>query len=104
MKNHLKWYGFIYFLLVAWLGSAALQLINQADEVTQTAATHGEPFLWADFWPVFFAATFENWQSEFLQLLVQACGMVLFAKVVFRKAKEDSDRLEAKVDELRDRA
>jgi hypothetical protein len=43
---------------------------NQAEQ-------HGQSFEWAQFLPQFFASTFENWQSEFLQLVWQAAGLAL---------------------------
>ena len=44
--------------------------------------------------------TFENWQSEFLQLLWQVVGLAYFLYVGSPSSKENDDRLEAKVDEL----
>ncbi|OJY60851.1 MAG: hypothetical protein BGP16_13045 [Sphingobium sp. 66-54] len=44
--------------------------------------------------------TFENWQSEFLQLLWQVLGLAYFLYVGSPASKENDDRLEAKVDEL----
>jgi hypothetical protein len=44
--------------------------------------------------------TFENWQSEFLQLLWQVGGLALFLYVGSPQSKESNDRLEAKVDAL----
>lgn len=44
--------------------------------------------------------TFENWQSEFLQLLWQVLGLAYFLYVGSPSSKENDDRLEAKVDEL----
>lgn len=44
--------------------------------------------------------TFENWQSEFLQLLWQVVGLAYFLYVVSPSSKENDDRLEAKVDAL----
>jgi hypothetical protein len=51
--------------LLSWIG----QFVFQVAEVSNEAAEHGSAFQWSDFWPQFFAATFENWQSEFLQLV-----------------------------------
>jgi hypothetical protein len=42
--------------------------------------------------------TFENWQSEFLQLLWQVGGLAFFLFLGSPQSKEGSDRLEAKVD------
>ena len=44
--------------------------------------------------------TFENWQSEFLQLIWQVVGLAYFLYVGSPSSKENDDRLEAKVDEL----
>jgi hypothetical protein len=42
--------------------------------------------------------TFENWQSEFLQLLWQVGGLALFLYLGSPQSKEGNDRLEAKLD------
>src|SRR5689334_16891674 len=44
--------------------------------------------------------TFENWQSEFLQLLWQVVGLAYFLYLGSPSSKENDDRLEAKLDEL----
>lgn len=44
--------------------------------------------------------TFENWQSEFLQLLWQVVGLAYFLYIGSPSSKENDDRLEAKVDLL----
>lgn len=44
--------------------------------------------------------TFENWQSEFLQLLWQVVGLAYFLYVGSPSSKENDDRMEAKIDEL----
>lgn len=44
--------------------------------------------------------TFENWQSEFLQLLWQVVGLAYFLYVGSPASKENSDRSEAKIDAL----
>ena len=44
--------------------------------------------------------TFENWQSEFLQLLWQVVGLGYFLYVGSPSSKEGDDRVEAKLDAL----
>ena len=44
--------------------------------------------------------TFENWQSEFLQLLWQVVGLAYFLYIGSPSSKENDDRLEAKIDKL----
>jgi hypothetical protein len=44
--------------------------------------------------------TFENWQSEFLQLLWQVVGLAYFLYLGSPSSKENDDRMEAKIDAL----
>jgi hypothetical protein len=53
-----------------------------------------------DGWRQFWAATFENWQSEWLQLVAEAVLLLGLGHLIFRADKEQSDRIEAKLDEL----
>jgi hypothetical protein len=90
----------ISLFLVSWLA----QFIFQAIEVTNTAQEHGQQFTWSEFFPQFFSSTFENWQSEFLQLCWQAMGLALFFYWGSSQSREENDRIEAKLDLLlRDR-
>lgn len=78
----MKRWGAVYILIALFLGSWAGQFFAQVREIRNEAQTHGEKFMWADFWPQFLASTFENWQSEFLQLFVQA---VLIASILQKR-------------------
>lgn len=82
--------------LLSWAGQFAFQAVTVSGE----AASHGERFRWAQFWPQFLASTFENWQSEFLQLVWQAAGLALFYYWGSSQSREGADRIEAKLDEL----
>lgn len=42
--------------------------------------------------------TMENWQSEFLQLMWQVCGLALFLYIGSPSSKEGDDRKEEKID------
>jgi len=44
--------------------------------------------------------TFENWQSEFLQLLWQVLGLAYFLYVGSPASKENDDRIEVKIDAI----
>jgi len=44
--------------------------------------------------------TFENWQSEFLQLLWQVVGLTILLYVGSPQSKESEERSEAKLDEI----
>lgn len=82
--------------LFSWLGQFITQLIVERND----AAQHGQAFSMSEFWPQFLASTFENWQSEFLQLVWQAAGLALFYFWGSSQSKEGTDRIEQKVDLL----
>lgn len=81
---------------LSWIGQFVFQLI----EVRNESAQHGESFEWLQFWPQFLSATFENWQSEFLQLVWQAAGLAIFYFWGSSQSREGAERMEAKVDAL----
>jgi hypothetical protein len=82
--------------LLSWVGQFVFQMIEQRND----AAAHDQEFAWSEFLPTFAAATLENWQSEFLQLVWQAAGLALFFFWGSSQSKEGDERLEAKVDRL----
>jgi hypothetical protein len=88
MSQHLRRWGALYILAALFLGSWIGQLVAQLGTIAEQG--------WSEFW----AATFENWQSEFLQLGLQALLISAYSHVLFRKGDEDRARLEAKVDTL----
>ena len=87
-SSHLSRWGALYLLVVLFAGSWVGQFAAQLPVIEREGM--------AEFW----AATFENWQSEFLQLTVQAGVVVALADRVFRASTRDRERIEAKVDEL----
>lgn len=44
--------------------------------------------------------TFENWQSEFLQLIWQVVGLTYLLYIGSPQSKEEDDRLEEKLDAI----
>lgn len=95
-----KAYGFAIItgllFLLSWTGQFVAQLIT----VRNDAEEHGQTFEWADFLAQFLASTFENWQSEFLQLLWQAAGLAMLFYWGSSQSKESDERIEAKLDRL----
>ncbi|MER5608184.1 DUF6766 family protein [Micromonospora tulbaghiae] len=82
--------------LVSWAAQAWFQLLAlRAD-----AADHGQVLTAGQFWAQFLASTFENWQSEFLQLVWQAAGLALFYHWGSSQSRESDERIEAKLDAL----
>lgn len=101
METRRKWplgnYGLSLMLgglfLLSWLG----QFVSQAVEMGNEAVAHGQQFAWADFWPAFWQSTFENWQSEFLQLL---SFVVLATYLVHRDSPQSRDGDDAMKEQL----
>ena len=61
---------------------------------------HGEAPEVASFANQMLRETFENWQSEFLQLLWQVVGLAYFLYIGSPSSKENDDRMEVKIDAL----
>ncbi len=98
--SHLRRWGAVYVLALLFLGSWIGQFFAQLAEFRDDAKDHGEKFMWADFWPAFLSSTFENWQSEWLQLVFQAILLLGAKHLIFKVDAEDMERLEAKVDKV----
>lgn len=64
----------------------------------QEQAEHGLPPEIGQYSIEMLRDTFENWQSEFLQLLWQVGGLAFFLFIGSPQSKEGSDRVEAKID------
>lgn len=56
----------------------------------------------SDFWPQFMSSTFENWQSEWLQLTAQAILISGFSAAIFRKQDDEHFKTQIMIEELRD--
>jgi hypothetical protein len=93
-------YSFALATTLLFLFSWGGQFIAQAIEVRNEAEQHGQAFTWSDFLPQFLSSTFENWQSEFLQLIWQAIGLALLLLWGSSQSKESDERIEAKLDRL----
>ncbi|GGE53272.1 hypothetical protein GCM10007276_32900 [Agaricicola taiwanensis] len=59
---------------------------------------HNQPVEMSEYWIIMGRDTFENWQSEFLQLLWQVGGLAYFLYLGSPQSKEGDDRMEAKMD------
>jgi hypothetical protein len=99
-NSHIRRWGAVYLLALLFLGSWLGQFFTQLTEFRSQQEEHGQTFAWADYWPTFFASTFENWQSEWLQLVFQGILLLGAKHIIFRVDAEDMERLEAKVDKI----
>ncbi|RYG08313.1 MAG: hypothetical protein EON96_20145 [Caulobacteraceae bacterium] len=96
----MKRYAYAWITLVFFAVSIVLHwtfgwfaYVDEAKEHAQTVELSG--------WLIEMGRdTFENWQSEFLQLLWQVVGLAYFLYVGSPSSKENDDRMEAKIDAL----
>jgi hypothetical protein len=96
----LKAYSFFWVTLALFLVSWVGQFISQYFVEMNDAMDHNTAFEWSNFFTQFLASTFENWQSEFLQLCWQALGLTILLHWGSSQSREGDDRLEAKVDQI----
>src|SRR5687768_2303526 len=96
----LKKFGFAWvtlgFLVISIIGHWVFGWFAYVDEQT----THGAPVEVDGYVVEILRQTFENWQSEFLQLLWQVVGLTILLYVGSPQSKESEDRSEAKLDAI----
>ncbi len=100
--SHLKRWGAAYLLLALFLASWAAQYVAMLVEVGNEARQHGQPFEMSEFLPQFWSATFENWQSEWLQLLVQAVVLLGMKHVLFKADAADTEQMQLDLTEIKE--
>jgi hypothetical protein len=91
-------YGWLtaIFFLVSIAGHWVFGWYAYVDE----AVEHAQQPVVSEYMVELARDTFENWQSEFLQLLWQVLGLAYFLYVGSPSSKENDDRMEAKIDAL----
>lgn len=93
-------YSYAWLTLAFFLISATLQWYFGWLDFAEQARSHGDQPEFAPFANQILSKTFDNWQSEFLQLLWQVVGLAYFLYLGSPSSKENDDRLEAKIDEI----
>jgi hypothetical protein len=95
-----KAYGYAWvtlgFFLISFIGH---WLFGWFAYVSEQQA-HAQPIQVSEYLVEMSRDTFENWQSEFLQLLWQVGGLAILLYVGSPQSKEGDDRMEAKIDEI----
>ena len=99
--SHIKRWGAAYLLLALFLASWGGQFVAMLIEVGNEAREHGQSFTMAEFWPQFWSSTFENWQSEWLQLLVQAVVLLGMKHVLFKADAQDMEQVQLDLTEIK---
>lgn len=90
----------VIILIVFFFASWAGQFVNQLQAEKQQSAQHGQEFKIEDFWPQFWSSTFENWQSEWLQLATQAVLIAGLSSYFFRKGDEEHYKTQLMIEDL----
>ncbi len=93
-------YAYAWLTVGFFLGSLILHWLFGWYAFADEAAQHGEAADLNGYLVLMGRDTFENWQSEFLQLLWQVVGLAYFLYVGSPASKENDDRMEAKIDAL----
>jgi hypothetical protein len=99
--SHLRRWGAAYLLLVLFVTSWVAQFVTTLIESGNEAREHGGSFQMSEFWPQFLSATFENWQSEWLQLLVQAVVLLGMKHVLFKADALDMEQIQLDLAEIK---
>lgn len=96
----MKKYGYAWLTLGFFVVSLVLHWFFGWKSFVADAQEHGQIAEVSTYLDEMLRDTFENWQSEFLQLLWQVVGLAYFLYVGSPSSKENDDRLEAKIDSL----
>jgi hypothetical protein len=99
-KRILKGYAYAWITLGFFFGSVILHWVFGWSAFVEEAAEHSQAPVFSHFVLEALRDTFENWQSEFLQLLWQVVGLAYFLYLGSPSSQENDDRLEAKIDAL----
>ena len=99
-KLVIKGYAYAWLTLGFFLVSLVLHWGFGWSAYAGEAAQHGQSPEFREYLFQMSRDTFENWQSEFLQLLWQVVGLAYFLYLGSPSSHENDDRLEAKVDAL----
>lgn len=102
MKSHSIWYkySFAWVTAVFFLFSLALHWIFGWFAYLDEQTALGISVETSDYLIEMGRDTFENWQSEFLQLIWQVAGLAFLLHVGSPQSKEGDDRMEAKLDAI----
>ncbi len=97
-KSIWKKYSYTWITLILFLGSLFGHWMFAWQAYKSEQEEHNAPIVVKDFANETLRDTFENWQSEFLQLIWQVAGLAFLFHVGSAQSKEGDDRKEEKID------
>jgi hypothetical protein len=93
-------YAFLWVTLGFFLFSLAGHWLFAWFRFVEDQRAHGQPVEVGTYAVQTLETMFENWQSEFLQLIWQVAGLAFFLFVGSPQSREGQDVLEAKIDRI----
>ena len=99
--GHFRRWGAMYVMASLFIASWVAQFFTQMIEFGNEARDHGQAFVMHDYLPQFFASTFENWQSEWLQLFFQGVVLLGMKHVLFKADAEDMEQVQNDLAEIK---
>ena len=96
----MKKYGYAWITLGFFLVSLILHWVFGWSSYVDEAREHGQVAETSGYLNEMLRDTFENWQSEFLQLLWQVVGLTILLYVGSPQSKETEDRTEEMLKEI----
>lgn len=100
MNSTFKKYGFVWVTLILFISSLIGHWIFAWTTYVNEQTEMSLPVELSDYINQTARDTFENWQSEFLQLIWQVVGLSCLYYVGSSQSKEGDDRKEEKIDFL----
>ena len=101
MNNSLlKRYGYIWITGSFFLISLVLHFVFGWYSFLNEQQAHGQTIDTSEYWVQMLRDMFENWQSEFLQLVWQVAGLSFLLYIGSPQSKEGDDRKEEKLDAI----
>lgn len=89
--------GYLWVTLGFFLVSISAHWIFAWFAYVQEQDQHGQPVNFDGYLNATFRDTFENWQSEFLQLIWQVAGLSFLWYIGSPQSREEQDRTEEKI-------
>lgn len=93
-------YAYAWLTLAFFLIALALHWLTGWFAYVRESLDHGQTADVSGYTVEMLRDTFENWQSEFLQLLWQVVGLAYFLYIGSPSSKENDDRMEEKIDTI----
>lgn len=102
IHDHLLSLILLLLFVLSIVGQFYFQYRHQVDEAIQ----HGQsppPVMSGEFWDSFLASVFENWQSEFLQILAFVILTTYFIHRHSHESPDDNDEMAADIKAIKEK-